>query len=237
MGYFTNISSNRKKYQEMTKNVPFPGRNQETRQSEQDEQILQRQRLLQDEAQRVLEELNLIELLSKGGVLRQTGSSTLGLMVWRDIDLQVSSPGLSIEQAFALLHPLLIHPRVKHVRYFHQSAHFKLTGLDERYFFMVFYEQEDHAEWKLDISFWLGEGIHPEPVHEAIKQQLTPVTCLTILQIKEVWYQLPAYRSEVYSTDIYDAVLQHGVRTLAEFDHYLAQRGKPTHTKSLSASS
>lgn len=221
----------------MTKDTPSPGGNQQTRQSEQDEQLLQRQRLLQGEAQRVLEELNLIALLSKGGVLRQTGSSTLGLMVWRDIDLQVSSPGLSIEQAFTLLHPLLIHPRVKHVRYFHQSDHFKLTGLDERYFFMVFYEQEGQAEWKLDISFWLGEGIHPEPVHEAIEQQLTPETRLSILQIKEVWYQLPAYRSEVYSTDIYDAVLQHGVRTLPEFDHYLAQRGKPTRTKSLSSSS
>jgi hypothetical protein len=219
----------------MAKDALSPGPRQKTRQSEQDEQLLQRQRLLQDEAQRVLEELNLIELLSKGGALRQTGSSTLGLMVWRDIDLQVSSPGLSIERAFALLHPLLTHPRVKQVRYFHQSDHFKLTELDERYFFMVFYEQEGQAEWKLDISFWLGEGIHPEPVHEATQQQLTPETRLTILQIKEAWYQLPAYRSEVSSTDIYDAVLQHGVRTLAEFDQYLAQRGKPTRTQSLSS--
>src|SRR5712671_2469407 len=118
-----NVSPQGKEYQEMTKDAPSPGGNQQTRQSEQDEQLLQRQRLLQGEAQRVLEELKLIELLSKGAVLRQTGSSTLGLMVWRDIDLQVSSPGLSIEQAFALLHPLLIHPRVKHVRYFHQSDH------------------------------------------------------------------------------------------------------------------
>lgn len=221
----------------MTKDAPFSEEDQEPRTAEQDEQLLQRQRLLQDEAQRVLEELNLIELLSKGGVLRRTGSSALGLMVWRDIDLQVSSPGLSTEQAFELLHPLLMHPRVKHVRYFHQSDHFKLAELDERYFFMVYYEQEGQAEWKLDISFWLGEGIHPEPLHEAIEQQLTPETRLTILQIKDVWYQLPAYRNEVYSTDIYDAVLQHGVRTLTEFDRYLAQRGKPTRTQSRSASS
>lgn len=209
-----------------------PGENQGRRQPEQGEQLLQRQRLLQDEAQRVLKELNLVELLSKAGVLRQTGSCVLGLMVWRDIDLSVSSPGLSIECAFEMMHPLLTHPRVKQVRYFHQSDHFKLTGLDERYYFMVFYEHHEQAEWKLDISFWLGEGIHPEPVHNAIEQQLTPETRLTILRIKDVWYQLPAYRSEVYSTDIYDAVLQHGVRTLTEFDHYLALRGKPTRAKS-----
>jgi hypothetical protein len=204
---------------------------QEIQQPEQDEQLLQRQRLLQEEAQSVLKELNLIELLSAGGIVRQIGSSVLGLMVWRDIDLAVSSPGLSIERAFQIMHPLLTHPRVKHVRYFHQSGDFKLTGLDERYYFMVFYDGYEQAEWKVDISFWLGEDIHPEPVHEAIEQQLTPETRLTILRIKDEWYQLPTYRSEVSSTDIYDAVLQHGVCTLAQFDQYLVERGKPTRTK------
>lgn len=192
-----------------------------------DEQLLRRQCSLQNEAQQVLDELNLLALLRTAGVVRRTGSSTLGLMVWRDIDLQVSSPGLRIDQAFDLLHPLLTHPRIKHVRYFHQSAHFKLPDLDDRYYFMVFYEPEEKAEWKLDISFWLVEGLHPEPLHEAIEQQLTDETRLVILRIKDVWYQLPAYRSEVYSTDIYDAVLQHGVRTLTEFDAYLRERGKP----------
>src|SRR6185437_10477241 len=101
-----------------------------------------------------------------------------------------------------LLHPLLTHPRVKQVRYLHQGDHFKLTSLDDRYFFMIYYEPEDQPEWKLDISFWLGEGIRPEPLHDAIQQQLTPATRLTILQLKDAWYQLPAYRTSVYSTDI-----------------------------------
>lgn len=205
---------------------PSPG-DPETWQTEQDEQLLSRQRQLQDEAQQVLEDLNLLEVLGTVGMVRQTGSFATGLMVWRDIDLQVSSPGLRIAQAFTLLRPLLTHPRAKQAQYFHQSDHFKLSGLDERYFFMVFYEPEECPEWKLDISFWLGEGIHPEPVHEAIVQQLTPEARLTILRIKDAWYQLPAYRREVSSTDIYDAILQHGVRTLAEFDDYLRARGKP----------
>lgn len=215
----------------MNEELTSPTVQQETQQPEQDELLLQRQNLLQDEAQSVLKELNLIELLSAGGVVRQTGSTVLGLMVWRDIDLQVSSPQLSIERAFEIMHPLLTHPYVKHVRYFRQSDHFKLAGLDERYFFMVYYERPGQAEWKLDISFWLGEGVRPEPLHDAIEQQLTPETRLTILRIKDVWYQLPAYRVEVASTDIYDAVLQHGVRTLTEFDQYLAERGKPTRAK------
>ncbi|GHO77999.1 hypothetical protein KSD_57700 [Ktedonobacter sp. SOSP1-85] len=217
----------------MNEELTSPVVHQETQQPEQDKLLLQRQRLLQDEAQSVLKELNLIELLSAEGVVRQTGSTVLGLMVWRDIDLQVSSPRLSIERAFEIMHPLLTHPRVKQVRYLHQSDHFKLADLDERYFFMVYYERPGEPEWKLDISFWLDEGVRPEPLHDAIEQQLTPETRLTILRIKDVWYQLPTYRVEVASTDIYDAVLQHGVRTLNEFDQYLVERGKPARPKGL----
>ena len=87
------------------------------------------------------------------------------------------------------------------------------------------------AEWKIDVSFWLMQGIHPEPIHDAMKGQLTPETRLAILWIKDVWYQLPSYRNEVYSTDIYDAVLQHGVRTPGEFDMYLAEHGKPARSR------
>jgi hypothetical protein len=208
----------------MTETFPSPTAHHESPQTEQDEQLLHHQRLLQEEAQSVLKELNVVELLGAGGVVRQTGSTVLGLMVWRDIDLQVSSPRLSIERAFKIMHPLLTHPYIKHMRYLNQSDHFKLADLDERYFFMVYYERPGQAEWKLDISFWLGEGVRPE---------LTPETRLTILRIKDVWYQLPAYRVEVASTDIYDAVLHHGVRTLSEFDQYLIERGKPPRTKGL----
>lgn len=119
----------------MNEELLSPAAHQKTQQSEQDERLLQRQHLLQEEAQNVLRELNLIELLSTAGVVRQTGSTVLGLMVWRDIDLQVSSPGLTIERAFEIIHPLLTHPYVRHVRYFQQSDQFKLDGLDDRYFF------------------------------------------------------------------------------------------------------
>jgi hypothetical protein len=81
------------------------------------------------------------------------------------------------------------------------------------------------------LIFWLGEGIHPEPVHDAVEQQLTPETRLAILWIKDVWHQFPTYRNGVYSIDIYDAVLQYGVRTPDEFERYLVEQGKPIHAR------
>ena len=206
----------------------FPSE-QETLQPEYATRLLERQDMLQLEAQTVLAELELLPFLSRAGTLRQVGSSTLGLMVWRDIDLAVSSPGLSIEDAFEAMRPLYLNSRIKQVRYFNQSGPFNLTGQQvyERYYFACLYDAYMGNEWKLDISFWLGYDVHPEPVHDALEQRLTPELQLTILWIKDIWYQLPTYRTEVYSTDIYDAVLEHGVRTPAQFDTYLVAHGKP----------
>jgi hypothetical protein len=197
--------------------------------TEQDNELLQRQNMLQQEARAVVEELGIVAMLSKVGTVRVLGSSVLGLMTWRDIDIAVSSPGLTSTQAYEAMQPLLTHPRVKHTRYNNESGSYNPTGLthDERYFFMVYYDRQAESDWKIDISFWLAPGIHPEPIYEAVKQQLTPETRLAILRIKDVWYKLPFYRQEVSSVDIYDAVLQHDVRTLDEFDAYLNERSKP----------
>ncbi len=204
--------------------------NQDTLEPGQVELLLQRQDMLQNEAHSVVEELNLVNLLSEIGSVRILGSSALGLMTWRDIDVAVSSPGLTIGRAYESLQALLKHPRVKEVRYLNESGCFNPRGLpyDERYFFMIRYDKQVESDWKIDISFWLSEGMHPEPMHDMVKQQLTPDTRLAILHIKNVWYKLPFYRQEVSSVDIYDAVLLHNVRTLAAFDHYLLERGKPT---------
>ncbi|MBA2678755.1 MAG: hypothetical protein H0U76_10235 [Ktedonobacteraceae bacterium] len=208
---------------------PIPSRmDQETLQPEQAAQLLQRQQMLQEEAQVVLEELDLVNLLSASGSLRQVGSSTLGLMTWRDLDLAVSSPGLDVESIYELMRPLYTHQRVKRVHYLNESGSYNATGNpeQERYFFMVHYETLAGNEWKIDISFWLGLDIHPEPVQDALEQQLTPETRLAILWIKNACYQLPTYRSTFYSTDIYEAVAKHGVRTPKEFEEYLARSAR-----------
>jgi hypothetical protein len=60
-----------------------------------------------------------------------------------------------------------------------------------------------------------------------LQKQLTAESRLAILWLKDVWHRLPAYRTQVFSMDIYDAVLRHNVQTPAELDRYLSERGKP----------
>jgi len=99
---------------------------------------------------------------------------------------------------------------------------------NERLFFMIYFEHASGRIWKIDVPFWL----HPEPRHERryhneIAARLTPETRLAILWLKDLWHGTPVYPTSVGSVDIYTAVLDHGVRTPAEFDDYLTQREKP----------
>ncbi|HEY7418858.1 MAG TPA: hypothetical protein VH593_27000 [Ktedonobacteraceae bacterium] len=194
-------------------------------------QLLKRQEQLQRDARVALEELALPGLLTSAGSVRMMGSLASGLMVWRDIDLSVYSPRIAIERVYEVMLPMLINSRIVQGRYLNESGSFNSTGLprDERYYFTVLYRSMAGDEWKLDISFWLMDGAHPEPVQDVLEQGMSEEMRLAILWIKDVWYRLPAYRIEVASTDIYDAVLQHHVRTPAEFNRYLAERGKPVH--------
>lgn len=191
--------------------------------------LLQRQDRLQAEAKMVLEDLELFRLLSQLGPPVLLGSVALGLMVWPDIDVTIACPGLTIDQALETMRPVYIHPRIKRVRYRNEVGSFNPTGLElhDRFYFGVYYHASTETEWKIDVSFWTSVGEHPEPFHEVIVKQLTEETRLAILWIKDVWYRLPTYRFQVYSVDIYDAVLSHGVRTPTEFDEYLMKRGKP----------
>jgi hypothetical protein len=48
-----------------------------------------------------------------------------------------------------------------------------------------------------------------------------------ILWIKDVWHRRACYPDEVGGVDVYDAVLNHGVRVPAEFAAYLRACGMP----------
>ena len=78
--------------------------------------LLRRQDRLQTEADALLARLDLLRHLRRVGRPEQIGSSVLGLMVWRDIDVNVVSPGLRAARAFEAMSPLITDPRATQVR-------------------------------------------------------------------------------------------------------------------------
>lgn len=199
--------------------------------------LLRRQEGLQAEAGQVIRDLDLLGALGRAGNVRLIGSYVTGLMVWRDLDLQVLSPGLGAAKAWKMVEPLAAHRRVHEVRFLDQAGTNNFSGdtRDSRHYFQLLYRTSRGDDWKLDVSFWLsGEPREDEVAYqEVLARRLDQEMRLAILWIKGLWVESPeqrdpAYGREVSSVDIYDGVLEHGVCTPEEFDAYLAARGKPT---------
>jgi hypothetical protein len=191
--------------------------------------LIQRQRLLQQEALQVLHDLDLLACLTCLGHAEHVGSSASGLMVWRDLDVGARCPHPRAEAIFGALQPILAHPGIREVHYYEQSGERSPSQqpADQRYYFVLRYATPIGDLWKIDISIWLSDAPRNQvPYLDYLARTLNDETRLAILWIKDVWHRLPSYPDSVSGIDIYTAVLAHQVRTPAQFANYLAQRGQ-----------
>ena len=184
-----------------------------------DDALLARQAELQREAATFVRELGLVEILGHAGRVVQLGGAITGLMVWRDVDFGVDAPGLTAEAAWETMRPVLA--RCSSLRYANDHA-------ERRHYFVMGIEG-----WKVDVSLWFT-GMPPgvEAFQAELPARLTQESRLAILRLKDVWHRMPQYPEDVSAWEIYDAVLNDGVRTADEFDVFLAERGLPTRARS-----
>ena len=193
--------------------------------------LLERQDALQEEADRLVAQLSLPAMLEGAGRVERLGSSVSGLMVWRDLDFGVSCGRLSPERAWETMVPLAAHPRTTRLEYRNEIGRLappELRGYG-RYYFVVRHETDAGETWKIDVSLWSPESpLGPSAHARELRRRLTPETKLAILWIKDAWHRLPSYPDRVGGMDIYEAVLEHGVRTPEQFGRYLQAHGLPT---------
>jgi hypothetical protein len=211
-------------------------------------ELLQRQAALQAEAGQVIAALDVPAHLSRAGRVEQIGSSVSGLMVWRDLDFAVTGPGMTAVRAFEAIQPIATQPQTVALTYENKCGARSPTegGADDCYYFVVRYETPTGDIWNIDIAFWALDAPRRQMTHveelrrrltdpvqsgrlhvEELPRRLTDQTRLIILWLKDVWHRLPTYPYEVGGTDVYDAVLEHDVRTPDQFDAYLRARGLP----------
>ncbi|HET7036982.1 MAG TPA: hypothetical protein VFI42_14960 [Thermomicrobiaceae bacterium] len=191
------------------------------------ELLLAREAALHVEALAVLADLKLMERLAALGRPVLVGSVALGLMTWPDIDITTLCPRLDPETTFALMRPLATHPRIGGLRFRNDTGAWNQDpSLPDGLYWGLSYRDAAGEGWKLDLWFLHETTRQPDLEHlESIPPRLTPETRLAILRIKEIWCRLPDYRHAVRSYDIYQAVLEHGVRAPEEFRAYLEARG------------
>ena len=189
-------------------------------------ELLARQATLHASTADVLSDLDLLARLAAVGDVCVVGSAAMGLMVQPDIDISIECDTLSTDTVFLLLRPLASHPRVRQLSFVNETGRFNPGFATDGLYWGVQYRPARDAEWKLDLWFW-KRGATPgnREFAAALQRRLTPDTRLAILWIKQVYQQQQRYGPHgVRSVDVYDAVLEHGVRSPAAFAAYLAAR-------------
>jgi hypothetical protein len=196
-----------------------------------DEELHDRQRALQAEADAVLADLDLATVVAEVGPLHVTGSYVSGLMCWRDLDLMVLVGGdFSPHDVLGLLGALVERPGVVGFDYHDERAARSPTGerTDERYHVVITVDW-DGQPWRIDLSLWLHDPhTHVTARHERMRESITDDQRRAVLRIKDVWHRRLSYPDLVGGHEIYTAVLDDDVRTAAQFEAWLAERGLPT---------
>lgn len=200
--------------------------------------LLKNQNRLQSEAQEILDKLELMQLLEKYGEAEVIGSVALGLMTWRDIDIEVVCKELKREDLAELVSELIKKPLRRidfgvadnRPRF---GTHSKIPK--SLYIGMKYYGDDipdgellssNPLVWKLDLHFLLKEDARGREKTRQLKQKLTEEKRRTILEIKDQIASNPKYRKQIFSMDIYEAVLDYGIKDLEGFKEYLRKSGR-----------
>ena len=186
---------------------------------------MRQQDALQAEADAVCEALRLGELLGAVGDPVRVGSSALGLMVRRDVDITVVCPDLGrpVHEAVARIGAeLALHERVRQVRFRNDTGSWNTDpAYPDGLYLGPGYRAPGGADWTLDLWFIDEPDRQPDLAHlRTLAPRLTPQTRSAILAIKYAWAGSAEYGRSVTSYDVYRSVLDDGVRTPAEFDEW-----------------
>lgn len=201
--------------------------------------LITQQDELQSKAMSVVEDLDLLNILKIAGTPHIVGSATLGLMTWRDIDIEIIVERLDKKIVAEIAKDLILRTIYRIDVSFHDNiARFNNTNPhspQSLYLGLLYFGKDidppkmkssNPLAWKLDLHFIEEKDARSIAKTEEIRSKLTDQKRKSILEIKEVLAQNPKYRKEIFSTDIYEAVLDKGVTNLDEFKILLEKSGK-----------
>lgn len=168
---------------------------------------------LRAEADRLLDS-GLKQLLTTYGDVHVIGSYALELMTWRDLDIHIVRDALDRVSFFELGARLaeLLEP---HRMHFRDETVGQTAGLPRGLYWGIYLVE---PSWKIDV--WASTRSEFEPVRrfgDRIRERLTPETREAILAIKAAVWSHPEYRRRFSSADIYQSVLDEGMRRPEQF--------------------
>lgn len=188
------------------------------------------QALLQAEADALVDRLGLVALLSGIGRPVRVGSSALGLMVRRDIDMTVIAPRLDSATMAALADigaQLMTKDQiVGGVRFRNDAGRWNVAPADypDGLYLGLSVRDEAGETWSFDIWVVDDPGRQPDLKHlETLPPRLTDTARSSILAIKRHLVAAPR-PTPLPSAWVYEAVLDHGVVDPEGFERWVAAR-------------
>jgi len=186
------------------------------------EELLALDEAIRAEADEILWEWGLHRLLAGYGEVYPTGSYALRLMTWRDLDLYLVAPGITVGAFFGLGRQIAELLGASKMRFRNERVG-HTPGLPRDGLYWGIYMGDERAgAWKIDL--WaMDEEEHSrlQVYLDAIAARLSGKARHRILRIKSACWMRPGYRLRYSSRDIYRAVLDHGVADVGAFDAYL----------------
>jgi hypothetical protein len=184
---------------------------------------------IQENATRVIEELGLIDLCSEYGELLFTGSYSIDLMTWNDIDMQlVPHPGVDPKEALSKIFDALFkHDAFLKSKMIHFHRGFKPVMPRGLYLGLEFLIEDMGGLWKLDL--WILErkdfDQNRDFMQEVSKLLTNPITRHTVLELKKEMMKGESRIPSLGSYTLYQGLLK-GNRTKDQLIAYLEQKGR-----------
>jgi hypothetical protein len=185
------------------------------------EELFNRDKAIHAEADEILEGKGLLSILKKYGAPVITGSYSLSLMTWRDLDIYLQADAISETDFFKMggeiataFHPVKMSFRNERIA--------KTEGLPNGLYWGIYLGNERKGDWKIDV--WAVSKKECDlriQFCKELEHKLTPAARQTILEIKSQCWQDPEYRRSYTSADIYKAVLEFNIQTLKAFKNWL----------------
>ncbi|MEN3147911.1 hypothetical protein ABCW43_11390 [Neorhizobium sp. IRAMC:178] len=190
--------------------------------------IFEKQAELQAQADAIVSALGLEDALRLAGNPVRVGSSALGLMVRRDIDITVICERLdpaTRRTVAEIAGELMLDRRVGALRYRNDSGVWNVDpqNYPDGLYLGLTYRTETGEDWNLDIWFIDEPDRQPDLRHlKTLLPRLTDTGRETILMIKaELAANAPKGGKPAPSALVYEAVLDGEVKTTAEFEGWL----------------
>ena len=176
---------------------------------------------LKKEANLLVLQCRLEELLASYPGWFIGGSYSYDLMCWRDLDVYVLDPAHDLKQCFEVAYELTRRLAAKK-SFFTNNVGGEPSGL----YWGIRLGDARRGAWKLDVWFLDRAGYERHAAYSSsMSERLTMENRTIILAIKEVYWRQASYRDVITSDMIYRAVLENGVRSVSEFEDFVKKSG------------